>query len=128
MVARLCLSISFWKRRGEAGECQFGSLGSDFCCVVVSVGPRSGDSKGHRDLLTLLPSPEALMMRGNLGYPLGWVEDLLFPMLGLREASSRLSRPCLLPLGQLLVFLALELKWLDIFPKFNSNYEPRTEA
>lgn len=64
------------------------------------------------------------MLPGNLGYPLGWVEDLLFPMLGVREAPSRLSRPCLLRLWQLLVCLALELKWLDNFPKFNSNYEP----
>lgn len=64
------------------------------------------------------------MLWGNLGYPLAWVEDLFFLMLGVREASSRSSRPCLLPLGQLLIYLALELKWLDNFPKFNSNYEP----
>lgn len=68
------------------------------------------------------------MLRDNLGYPLAWVEDLFFPMLGVREGSSRLSRPCWLPLGQLLVSLALELKWLDNFPKFNSNYEPQNQS
>lgn len=68
------------------------------------------------------------MQRGSLGYPLAWVEDLFFPLLEVREAFFRLSRPCLLPLGQLLVSLALELKWLDNFPKFNSNYEPQNRS